>query len=62
MKKDIRTRDRLRRCKNCNRNFYWVRKWQKFCSEICRWENWEKNNPRVKRKELEKLKETYGSR
>lgn len=55
MKKDIQTKDRLRKCEKCGRKFYWVRKWQKYCSAVCRWENWEKNNPRIKLADFKKV-------
>lgn len=42
----------VKRCENCNRKYYQIRHWQKFCSDMCRWEKWEKENPRIKLNEL----------
>lgn len=35
------------KCKECGKPFQAKREWQKFCSDRCRWECWEKNNPRM---------------
>lgn len=38
----------LKQCKFCKKDFTPKRKWQKFCSDLCRKEHWETLNPRIK--------------
>ena len=33
----------------CGKTFKQKRIWQKFCSGNCRWKNWDKVNPRIKK-------------
>lgn len=35
-------------CQNCGGKFETLRKWQRFCSESCRYEKWNKENPRIR--------------
>ena len=39
----------MTRCLNCNKEFKKNRSWQKFCKTTCRWQYWDKQNPRVKK-------------
>jgi endogenous inhibitor of DNA gyrase (YacG/DUF329 family) len=34
-------------CGSCQNTFTPIRKWQRFCSDKCRWISWGKNNKRV---------------
>lgn len=36
-------------CPNCGETYTPKRSWQLFCSNNCRWLNWDKQNPRVKK-------------
>jgi len=33
-------------CLECGKEFVLKKSWQKFCSKKCRWQNWDKSNPR----------------
>lgn len=39
-------------CRQCGETFIQRRKWQKFCSQACRWANWDERHPRVKASEI----------
>lgn len=39
-------------CEMCKEQFAPKREWQRFCSNECRQEKWNYDNPRVKREEL----------
>lgn len=39
----------LKKCEECKELFEANRKWQRFCSPRCRFDNWDKNNPRSKK-------------
>lgn len=36
-------------CIECGKEIKKSRKWQRFCSQKCRYKNWDKENPRVKK-------------
>lgn len=36
------------KCPECGKEVKKNRPWQKFCSDICRWRNWDKKHPRIK--------------
>lgn len=35
-------------CPECLEKFKLKRKWQKFCSGLCRYRKWDKDHPRIK--------------
>lgn len=35
-------------CEWCGEKFSVKRRWQKFCSSLCRFKDWDKNHPRTK--------------
>ena len=39
-------------CEYCKKKFEPKRAWQKYCSQKCRWETFNENNPRVKKDDL----------
>jgi hypothetical protein len=39
-------------CKECGKEFEPKTYWQKFCSAICKWKNWDKKHPRQNLKAL----------
>ena len=54
-KLDKNSKSTIVTCLNCLETFKKKRKHQKFCSQKCRKENWEKNNPRLSILELQRL-------
>jgi predicted nucleic acid-binding Zn ribbon protein len=38
-------------CEFCGKKFDPKRPWQKFCSQKCRWEKFNRDNPRVKKED-----------
>ncbi len=42
----------MSQCIECGKEIKLKRKWQKFCSKECRFKNWDKENPRVKKVNL----------
>lgn len=38
----------MNECLHCKKKIIFKRKWQKYCSSKCRWESWNKRNPRIK--------------
>ena len=38
----------IKECEECGEEFKSKRQWQKFCSPQCRFDNWNKKNPRIK--------------
>ena len=47
--------ERITFCKECGKRYSPIKSWQKFCSAHCRVMNWEKDHPRIKMKELNKI-------
>ena len=43
------------KCGNCGTSFTPTRWWQKFCGSSCRFESWEKSNPRTSSKLAEEV-------
>lgn len=41
-----------KKCLDCKEMFPIKRAWQKYCSSRCCYRAWDKQNPRVKRKEI----------
>lgn len=39
-------------CERCGKKFEPKTYWQKFCSGICKWKNWDEKNPRIKKAAL----------
>jgi hypothetical protein len=37
----------------CNTKFKQKRKWQKYCCDDCRWKQWDLENPRQKKSDLQ---------
>lgn len=53
--KEVQKNTMKRYCKNknCKSDMIPKRPWQKYCSDKCRWEDWNYNNPRMKRNNAE---------